>query len=100
MTLSEFKKYFNLQKNFEFQKIQNDLKLSKYIVKAKRTFLGIGILGCVFFFTFASSSYDNYNNIIDNLCLKYKIYSFKLKILSDRNTKITYLMNILTTNVD
>ena len=99
MSFSEFKKYFNLEKDFDNQKIQNDLKLKVFIKKAKRSFFGLGILSSILFFTLASSSYDNYLKIKYYFYFKYKIFKFRFKLFSRREKKINYLMLSIQKNV-
>ena len=100
MSVSEFKKFFNLDKKFELQKINNDKNLMFYLKKSKRSFIGLGVFSIFFISTFASSSYDNYKKIRNFLVLKFNIYLFRSKLFTSKINKINHLCSLLNEKVN
>jgi len=99
MNLSEFKKFFNLDYEFEKQKKQNDIRLKMFIKKGKRSLFGLGILSTILLFTLTSISYDNKFKIKHYFYLKLKILHYKLMFFSHHRQKINFLLEILSSNV-
>ncbi len=99
MNFSEFKKFFNIEKEFERQKIINDYRLLLFIKKAKRSFFGLGILSSILCFTLISSSYDNYLKIKNYLFAKAKIMQYRSHLFSKRRTKLNFLIEFISENV-
>ncbi len=99
MSLSEFKKFFNLYKKFELQKTNNDRNLFFYLKKSKRSFIALGIFSIFLSSTFASSFYDNLDKIRNLIILKLNIFIFRIKFLSSKKNKNDHLISLLKEKV-